>query len=101
MADYHEQLTNAGVLLDANGLQPSTKGWRIKYSGDKRTVIDGPFTEAKDSISALSSKASRNPRTVTASRSGWARTKAGLLGTPTGSVQRVSASRWGPLRVKS
>ena len=50
MADYHEQLAKAGVLLDANGLQPSSKGWRIKYSGDKRTVIDGPFTEAKELV---------------------------------------------------
>ncbi len=47
MADYHEQLAKAGVLLDGNGLQPSSKGWRIKYSGDKRTVIDGPFTETE------------------------------------------------------
>ena len=50
MADYHEQLAKAGVLLDANGLQPSRKGWRIEYSGDKRTVIDGPFTETKELI---------------------------------------------------
>jgi hypothetical protein len=50
MADYHEQLAKAGVLLDANGLQPSSKGWRIRYSGGKRTVIDGPFTEAKELI---------------------------------------------------
>jgi hypothetical protein len=50
MADYHEQLAKAGVLLDASGLQPTTKGWRIKYSRDKRTVIDGPFTEAKELI---------------------------------------------------
>ena len=50
MADYHEELTKAGVLLDANGLQPSSKGWRIKYSGGKRTVVDGPFTEAKELV---------------------------------------------------
>ena len=50
MADYHEQLAKAGVLLDGNGLQPSSKGWRIKYSGDKRTVIDGPFTETKELV---------------------------------------------------
>ena len=50
MADYHEQLVKAGVLLDASGLQPSSKGWRIKYSGSKRTVIDGPFTEAKELV---------------------------------------------------
>ena len=50
MADYHEQLVKAGVLLDASGLQPSSKGWRIKYSGGKRTVIDGPFTESKELV---------------------------------------------------
>ena len=50
MADYHEQLAKAGVLLDANGLQASSKGWRIKYSVSKRTVIDGPFTETKELI---------------------------------------------------
>jgi len=50
MADYHEQLGKAGVLLDASGLQPSAKGWRIRYAGGKRTVIDGPFAEAKELI---------------------------------------------------
>lgn len=47
MADYHEELARAGVLLDANGLHPTSKGWRIHYSGDRRTVTDGPFTETK------------------------------------------------------
>jgi hypothetical protein len=50
MASYHEELQKAGVLLDASGLQPSSKGWRIKYSGGKRTVIDGPFAEAKELV---------------------------------------------------
>jgi hypothetical protein len=50
MATYHEELAKAGVLLDASGLQPSSKGFRVKYSGGKRTVIDGPFTEAKELI---------------------------------------------------
>jgi hypothetical protein len=50
MADYHEELAKAGVLLDGSGLQPSSKGWRVKYDGDKRTVVDGPFTEAKELI---------------------------------------------------
>jgi hypothetical protein len=50
MAKYHEDLQKAGVLLDASGLQSSSKGWRIRYSGEKRTVIDGPFTEAKELI---------------------------------------------------
>ena len=50
MASYHEQLVKAGVLVDGNGLQPTSKGWRIRYSGDDRTVIDGPFTESKELI---------------------------------------------------
>ncbi len=50
MAKYHEELVKAGALLDASGLQPSLKGWRIKYSGGKRTVVDGPFSEAKELI---------------------------------------------------
>jgi hypothetical protein len=50
MEAYHEELQKAGVLLDGNGLHPSSKGWRVKYSGGKRTVIDGPFTETKELI---------------------------------------------------
>ena len=50
MATYHEELQKAGALIDASGLQPSAKGWRIKYSGSKRTFIDGPFTETKELV---------------------------------------------------
>ncbi len=50
MAEYHEELARAGVLLDASGLQPSSKGWRIQYSGEKRTFTDGPFAETKELI---------------------------------------------------
>nr|WP_298412668.1 YciI family protein [uncultured Halomonas sp.] len=50
MAAYHEALAKAGVLLDATGLQPSSSGWRVRYDGDKRTLIDGPFTESKELI---------------------------------------------------
>ena len=50
MADYHEELAKAGVLLDGSGLHPSVKGWRIKYQGGKRTMVDGPFTETKELI---------------------------------------------------
>jgi hypothetical protein len=50
MAKYHEELQKAGALLDGSGLQASSKGWRIRYSGGKRTVTDGPFTEAKELI---------------------------------------------------
>jgi hypothetical protein len=50
MATYHEELAKAGVLLDASGLKPSSQGWRVRYSGNKRTVIDGPFAETKELI---------------------------------------------------
>jgi hypothetical protein len=50
MASFHEELAKAGALLDASGLQPSAKGWRIKYNGAKRTVVDGPFTETKELV---------------------------------------------------
>lgn len=50
MAAYHEQLAKAGVLLDASGLQPSAKGWRIRYSAGERTLIDGPFAESKELV---------------------------------------------------
>ena len=50
MATFHEELAKAGALLDASGLQPSSKAWRIKYSGGKRTMIDGPFTETKELV---------------------------------------------------
>lgn len=50
MAEYHEQLAQAGALLDASGLQPSSKGWRVRYDGERRTVLDGPFTESKELI---------------------------------------------------
>ena len=50
MADYHEELARAGVLLDASGLHPTANGWRIRYTGGKGTVVDGPFTESKELI---------------------------------------------------
>ena len=50
MADFHEQLARAGVLLDASGLQPTSRGWRIRYDGEKRTILDGPFVESKELI---------------------------------------------------
>lgn len=50
MAAFHEELARAGVLLDASGLQPSRKGWRIVYGPEGRRVVDGPFTEAKELI---------------------------------------------------
>jgi hypothetical protein len=50
MAAYNEELVKAGVMLDGAGLQPSSKGARVRFSGDKVTVIDGPFAEAKELI---------------------------------------------------
>jgi len=50
MGKYNEELMKAGVLLDLAGLQPSSKGARIKFSGSKRSIIDGPFAEAKELI---------------------------------------------------
>jgi hypothetical protein len=50
MGRYNEELVKAGVMLSGDGLHPSSKGARITYSGDTRTVVDGPFTEAKELI---------------------------------------------------
>lgn len=50
MGKYHEELAKAGMLLDGSGLQPSSKGWRIEYSGDKTSFVDGPFAETKELI---------------------------------------------------
>jgi len=50
MAKYNEELVKAGVMLDGAGLQGSSKGARVRFSGDKRTVIDGPFAETKELI---------------------------------------------------
>ena len=52
MEAFHEELAQAGVLLDANGLRPSRDGWRIRYQDGRRaaTVTDGPFTETKELI---------------------------------------------------
>lgn len=50
MGKYNEELLKAGVLLDLAGLEPSSKGARVRFSGGKRTVVDGPFTESKELI---------------------------------------------------
>jgi hypothetical protein len=50
MGRYNEQLVKAGIMLDGDGLQPSSKGKRIKFSGPTRTVLDGPFTETKELV---------------------------------------------------
>lgn len=53
MANYSEELVKAGVILAGERLHPSSKGARVKFSGEKRTVIDGPFTEAKELIAGF------------------------------------------------
>ena len=53
MTKFNEELSKAGVLLDLDGLQPSSKGARVKFSGSKRTVIDGPFAETKELIAGF------------------------------------------------
>src|SRR5213593_4401681 len=53
MGKYNEELVKAGVLLAAEGLQPSSKGARVKFSGAKRSVTDGPFAEAKELIAGF------------------------------------------------
>src|SRR3954447_3389815 len=53
MGKYNEELVKAGVLLAAEGLQPSSKGARVKFSGSNRTVIDGPFAETKELIAGF------------------------------------------------
>jgi hypothetical protein len=53
MGKFNEELVKAGVLLAAEGLQPSSKGARVRFSGSKRTVIDGPFTETKELVAGF------------------------------------------------
>ena len=53
MGKYNEELSKAGVLLAGEGLQPSSKGARVKFSGDKRIVTDGPFAETKELVAGF------------------------------------------------
>ncbi|HJR60044.1 MAG TPA: YciI family protein [Vicinamibacterales bacterium] len=53
MGKYNEELAKAGVLLAGEGLHPSSRGTRVRFSGDKRTVIDGPFAETKELIAGF------------------------------------------------
>jgi hypothetical protein len=50
MGAYNEELVKAGIMLDGEGLHPSSKGIRIQFSGDQRNVVDGPFTETKELV---------------------------------------------------
>jgi hypothetical protein len=53
MGQYNEELVKAGIMLAGEGLQPSSKGARVRFSGDKRTVVDGPFAETKELIAGF------------------------------------------------
>jgi hypothetical protein len=53
MGKFNEELVKAGVMLAGEGLHPSTKGKRVRFAGDKRTVIDGPFAETKELIAGF------------------------------------------------
>jgi hypothetical protein len=53
MGKFNEELVKAGILLAGDGLQPSSKGKRVRFSGERRTVIDGPFTESKELIAGF------------------------------------------------
>ena len=53
MGDFNEELVKAGVMLAGEGLHPSSKGKRVRFSGAKRTVIDGPFTETKELVAGF------------------------------------------------
>lgn len=53
MGKYNEELVKAGIMLAGEGLHPSSKGARVKFSGDKRTVVDGPFPETKELVAGF------------------------------------------------
>jgi hypothetical protein len=53
MSKYNEELAKAGVLLAGEGLQPSSKGKRVRFEGDKRTIVDGPFAETKELVAGF------------------------------------------------
>jgi hypothetical protein len=53
MGKFNEELVNAGVMLAGEGLQPSSKGARVRFSGNKKTVIDGPFSETKELVAGF------------------------------------------------
>src|SRR2546426_1341050 len=53
MGKFNEELVKAGIMLAGEGLQPSSKGARVRFSGEKRTVVDGPFTETKELIAGF------------------------------------------------
>jgi hypothetical protein len=86
MQKYHEELLQAGILVDASGLKPSSKGWRVKYSGDQRSVVDGPFAETKELIAGYTICRSRTCSGATATASSKTRSAT------TGRSPRTSAT---------
>ena len=60
MAAFHEELAKAGALLDANGLQPSSQGFRIRWDGRRQQVVDGPYAESKELIAGYTLIQTRN-----------------------------------------
>ena len=53
MGKFNEELTKAGIMISGDGLQPSSKGARVRFSGPKRTVVDGPFTETNELVAGF------------------------------------------------
>jgi hypothetical protein len=89
MAAYHEQLAKAGVLLDANGLQPSAKGFRLRWQGGRRTLVDGPFAESKELVAGRAS----NGRSASPRRSARMRTARSRSGRSTSSTSSAPRDR--------
>jgi hypothetical protein len=56
MGKYNEELVKAGIMLAGEGLHPSSKGARVRFSGTKRTVVDGPFAETKELVAGFSGR---------------------------------------------
>ncbi len=50
MIGFHDEMAKAGILVDGSGLRPSSQGWRIRYNGKQRSVVDGPFVETKELV---------------------------------------------------
>jgi hypothetical protein len=69
MGKYDEELAKAGILLSAEGLHPSSKGARVRFSGARRTVVDGPFKDSKDLRARPRSRSARCSRRTTSARS--------------------------------
>jgi len=73
MGKFNEELVNAGVMLAGEGLHPSSKGKRVRFSGKDRTVIDGPFTETKELIAGFTMIQAKSKEDAIAWVKGWPR----------------------------